>query len=101
VVGDAAETIGHLAGPFDLVFIDADKTGYLRYYQAVLPKLSAGGVIVVDNTLHEGLHGDDPDTERSIRAVHRLNQIVAQDPRVEQVVLAIRDGVTLIRPIHR
>ena len=53
-VGPALETIGTLDGPFDLVFIDADKTGYRDYYEAVLPKLSARGLIVVDNTLWSG-----------------------------------------------
>ena len=86
-VGPALETIAQLDGPFDLVFIDADKDGYVDYYEAVLPKLAPRGVIVADNTLG---HERNP-------ALARFNDHVAADDRTVQVLLTVRDGVTLIR----
>jgi caffeoyl-CoA O-methyltransferase len=97
-LGPALDTIAALDGPFDLVFIDADKTGYRDYYEAVLPKLGPRGLIVVDNTLWSGRvlepaeEGDD-----STRALIEFNDHVARDERVVSVMLTIRDGVTLIR----
>jgi predicted O-methyltransferase YrrM len=97
--GPALETIAALDGPFDLVFIDADKPGYLAYYEAVLPKLSPRGLIVADNVLWSGLVADPPsddDTESTI-ALREFNDHVAADERVVSVMLTVRDGVTLIR----
>jgi caffeoyl-CoA O-methyltransferase len=90
-VGPAGETIDRLEGEFDLVFIDADKEGYVAYYDAVVPRLSAHGLIVADNTLWSGrvLDGEGP--------LVRFNDHVAQDPRTVQVLLPVRDGMTLIR----
>jgi caffeoyl-CoA O-methyltransferase len=90
-VGPAIETVKRLDGPWDFVFIDADKEGYLDYYEAVLPKLSAHGLIAADNTLRGGrvLEGD---------TVSAFNDRVLNDPRVVCVLLTVRDGVTLIRP---
>src|SRR3712207_7212806 len=85
--GPALDTIASLDGPFDLVFIDADKDGYVDYYEAVLPKLASRGLIVADNTLGH---------ERN-EAIGRFNEHVARDARTVQVVLTVRDGVTLIR----
>ncbi len=87
-VGDAFETIESLDGPFDLVFLDAWKSDYIRYYEAVLPKLAADGVIVADNTLN-ALHGSEP--------IAAFNEHVLNDDRVECVLVPIREGVTLIR----
>jgi caffeoyl-CoA O-methyltransferase len=95
-VGPALETISALDGPFDLVFIDADKGGYVDYYEAALPKLSERGLIVADNTLFSGEVLDPPE-EGSASAIVRFNEHVAADPRTEQVILSVRDGVTLIR----
>jgi caffeoyl-CoA O-methyltransferase len=90
-VGPALETIERLDGEFDLVFIDADKTGYVGYYEALLPRLSDRGLIVADNTLADGrvLGGQ--------AAVIAFNEHVAADPRSVQVLLTVRDGLTLIR----
>lgn len=90
-VGPAAETLERLDGPWDFIFIDADKEGYVDYYEAVLPKLSERGLIAADNTLRGGrvLEGDD--------AVVRFNERVRNDPRVVSVLLTVRDGITLIR----
>jgi caffeoyl-CoA O-methyltransferase len=96
-LGPALATIATLDGPFDLVFIDADKTGYGAYYEAVLPKLSARGLIVVDNTLWSGRVIDAADGDADTRALAEFNDLVAGDERVVCVMLTIRDGVTLIR----
>ena len=103
-VGPAPATLERLAADarsFDLVFIDADKGGYLYYLRTVLDAglLAAGGVICVDNTLLQGepyLEGGTPGANGA--AIAAFNQAVADDPRVEQVMLPLRDGLTLIRP---
>jgi caffeoyl-CoA O-methyltransferase len=94
-VGPALETVDSLDGPFDFVFIDADKTGYPGYYEGVVPKLSPGGLIVIDNTLRGGDVADPVDD--GDRAMAAFNDHVQADPRTENVVLSVRDGVTLIR----
>jgi caffeoyl-CoA O-methyltransferase len=95
-LGPALETIAALPGPFDLVFIDADKDNYVPYYEAVLPKLADGGVIVADNVLWSGrVLSDDPD--ESTRAIVAFNDHVRADERVVAVMLTVRDGMTLIR----
>jgi len=91
-LGPALETLATLEGPFDLAFIDADKGGYVDYYEAVLPKLSPRGVIAADNTLS----GADPNRDSSGQ-ISRFNEHVLHDERVEAVLLPFRDGVTLIR----
>jgi caffeoyl-CoA O-methyltransferase len=90
-VGPAIETIDRLEGEFDLVFIDADKEGYVDYYEATLPRLAERGLIVADNTLWSGrvVDGGGP--------IVRFNDHVAADPRSVQVILSVRDGMTLIR----
>ncbi|HEX4217735.1 MAG TPA: class I SAM-dependent methyltransferase [Acidimicrobiales bacterium] len=97
VVGPAMESIAELPGPFDLVFIDADKTGYLDYLEAVFPKLDPRGLIVADNTLWHGRVVDPSDTSSSTEALRAFNQRVADDPRFVAVQTTVRDGVTLIR----
>jgi len=94
-LGPALESIGKLAGEFDVVFIDADKGGYDAYYEAVLPRLSARGLIAIDNTLWSGrvLDPQDEDT----RKIAALNDKLAADERVVAVQLTVRDGVTLVR----
>ena len=98
LVGPAIETLGRLDGPWDFVFIDADKPSYVDYYEAVLPKLAPGGFIVADNVLWSGrVLGDD--AEESTQAIKRFNEHVAADERVETLMLTVRDGMTLIRPV--
>ena len=96
-VGPALETIAGLEGPFDLVFVDAEKTEYRDYYEAVLPLLSDRGVIAVDNVLWYRRVLDPADESDSTRAIRAFNDHVATDDRVVAVMLTIRDGVTLIR----
>jgi caffeoyl-CoA O-methyltransferase len=91
-VGPGVETIATLEGPFDLAFIDADKEGYVDYYEAILPKLAAGGTIAADNTLF----GSDADGPIG-HAIAAFNEHVLHDDRVEAVLLPLREGVTLIR----
>jgi len=95
-LGPGVETIEQLDGPFDLVFIDADKPNYLNYYEAVLPKLAPDGLIVADNTLWSGRVVDDSDDE-STKAIMKFNDHVREDPRVETVLLTVRDGMLLVR----
>lgn len=96
-VGPALETIGELEGPFDLVFIDADKEGYPAYYEACVPKLSERGLMAIDNTLQSGRVVDPaPDDERAV-GMARFNAMVLADPRTTSVMLTVRDGVTLVR----
>ena len=94
-VGPALDTVAALDGPYDFVFIDADKGGYTGYYEAVVPKLSPRGLIVVDNTLRDGDVADP--TDDGDRAMAAFNAHVHDDPRTENVTLTVRDGVTLIR----
>jgi caffeoyl-CoA O-methyltransferase len=96
-LGPALETIASLDGPFDLVFIDADKTNYLNYYEAVLPKLAEGGVILADNVLWSGRVLDDDDQTDDTRAIRQFNDHVRDDPRVSCLMLTVRDGVSVIR----
>jgi caffeoyl-CoA O-methyltransferase len=98
-VGPALATLQSLEGPFDLVFIDADKPAYRDYYEAALPKLAPHGLIVVDNTLWSGrvLRASDADADESTRALAAFNDHVVADPRVVCVMLTVRDGITLIR----
>ena len=101
LVGPALAAVERLDGPFDLAFIDADKENYARYYEAALEKLSPRGLIVVDNTLWSGrvLHPEADDASESTRALAAFNDMVVSDERIACVMLTIRDGVTLIRPV--
>ena len=97
VVGPALETIATLDGPFDLVFIDADKAAYADYYEAVLPKLAPRGLIAADNTLWRGQVLDPDDQSADTAALRRFNDALVVDPRVVVVQTTVRDGVTLVR----
>jgi caffeoyl-CoA O-methyltransferase len=104
-LGSALETLTRLAAdeaPFDFVFIDADKQEYIQYYQRLLDDnlLSSGGYICVDNTLFQGqVYLPESEQSNSAKAIVQFNQYVANDSRTEQVMLPIRDGLTLIRRI--
>jgi caffeoyl-CoA O-methyltransferase len=96
-VGPALETLERLDGPFDLIFIDADKPSYGAYYDASLPKLAERGLMVVDNTLFSGRVLDPAAAGESAEAIAAFNDRVVADERVTCVMLSVRDGVTLIR----
>ncbi len=98
-LGPALDSLRTVDGPFDFVFIDADKVGYQAYYEAVLPKLAPRGLIAVDNVLQGGHVIETTTTNANVRAIQAFNDHVAADPRVECVMVPIRDGVTLIRRI--
>ena len=100
-MGPAIETVETLEGPFDLVFIDADKPGYLAYYEAALPKLSPQGLIAVDNTLWGGRVLDPAEDSENTQAIRRFNDHVLADERTDCVLLPVGDGMTLIWQAHR
>ncbi len=93
--GPAIDTLRELKPPFDLVFIDADKTNYTAYYEASLDLLAPKGVIVVDNVLWSGNVLDPKDDDG--KAIVAFNQHVQDDDRVTSVILTVRDGISLIR----
>jgi caffeoyl-CoA O-methyltransferase len=94
-MGPALDTLAALAGPFDLAFIDADKENYPAYYERVADLIRPGGLILVDNTLWSGLVLEPRDTES--RAIDAVNRRIAEDTRMENVLLTVRDGIQLIR----
>ena len=107
VIGDAKETLRNfelriknfeLGEGFDLVFIDADKKEYCDYLDLVIPLMRKGGWILADNTLWDG-HIIDPayDKDRQTVALREFNDKVAEDPRLEKVILPLRDGLTIIK----
>ena len=95
-LGPAVDTIGQLDGEFDLVFIDADKPNYVNYYEAAVPKLAAGGLIILDNTLWSGRVADANEDDENTRAIRAVNDRVLEDPRVNNVLLTVRDGMNLV-----
>ena len=103
IIGDAVEIISNLRfkiSNFDLVFIDADKREYCTYIEAVYPLVPIGGFILADNTLWDG-HIIDPayDKDKQTQGLRAFNEKIAQDDRFEQVIVPLRDGLTIIRKI--
>lgn len=96
-LGPALETMGELSGPFDIIFIDADKVNYLNYYRRALDLLAPTGVILIDNVLWDGEVLRQPAPDERTAAIQELNRTVAADPRVTAVLVTIRDGVLVIR----
>lgn len=97
-IGDALQVIETLNETFDLVFIDADKREYCAYFEAILPKLKKGGFILADNTLWDGKVLKTPDeNDRQTIEIQKFNHLIANDNRVEKVMLPLRDGLTIIR----
>ena len=96
-VGDAKEIIPTLQKKWDLIFIDADKTSYIEYYTMVLPLLKDKGIIIVDNVLFHGEVLEESIKGKSAKAIQAFNEYVFSDQNTEQVMLTIRDGLTLIR----
>jgi len=96
-LGPALETIERFEGEFDFVFVDADKVNYGNYYDALLPRLAARGLMAFDNTLWSGSVLDENDDSEDTRALRALNDRLVADERVVAVQLTVRDGVTLVR----
>lgn len=92
-IGPALETIPKLKGPFDMVFIDADKMNYIRYWELCVPKVRKGGVLLADNVLWSGRVLNPQ--EESDHAIARFNEHVLKDKRVEVLMLPLRDGITV------
>jgi caffeoyl-CoA O-methyltransferase len=95
-LGPALETIGTLEGPFDIVFIDADKPNYIAYYEAALPLLAENGLVIADNVLWSGRVLEE-EADESTNAIMEFNEHVRADSRVVSVMLTVRDGMTLIQ----
>jgi len=97
-IGDAIALIQQIDAMFDLVFIDADKREYKEYYEAVLPKVRKGGIILVDNTLWDGkVLKKAVQNDEQTKAIQSFNDIIARDTRIEKLILPLRDGLTMIR----
>lgn len=97
VKGNAQQTIDLLQGTFDLVYLDGDKLRYGFYFDKCLPRLRQGGLLVADNVLWDATVLDPEDNKA--KALAAFNQKVAEDPRVEQVLLPVRDGLSVIRKL--
>jgi predicted O-methyltransferase YrrM len=96
-IGDALELIPQLKGLFDMVFIDADKRDYCKYYESVFDKVKKGGIILADNTLWSGKILEQPHpNDRQTIGILRFNEMIAKDTRIEKVILPLRDGLTII-----
>ncbi len=98
-VGDARGIIPTLNKSWDLVFIDADKVGYIEYYELTLQRLKPGGWIIADNVLFHGQVLDEEIKGKNAKAIHAFNEHVKNDARVEQVLLTVRDGLLIIKKI--
>lgn len=97
IFGDAKQVIPNLTDGFDLVFIDADKINYPTYYDLVIGKVNVGGFIMADNVIWEGKVLNANAKERDTQAIITFNDKVQNDPRVENVLLPIRDGLMMVR----
>ncbi len=98
LTGNALSIIPNLNGPFDLVFIDADKINYSNYYDLVYEKLRPGGFIIADNVLWSGKVIEETEKmDKDTLAIHSFNQKINSDPRITKVILPVRDGLTLIQ----
>jgi caffeoyl-CoA O-methyltransferase len=95
-IGDAKQVVSSLEGPFDLVFIDADKENYVNYYNLVFDKVRPGGLIIADNTLW---HGNvlTNDQGKETLGIVAFNELIKKDQRIEKILLTLRDGLTIIR----
>jgi caffeoyl-CoA O-methyltransferase len=96
VMGRGIDTMAGLEGPFDFIFIDADKPSYRAYYERALELVAPDGLIAIDNMLWSGRPLDESDQSESTVSIRELNDYIAADPRVECVLVPIRDGVMLI-----
>ena len=97
ILGDAKQVIPDLKETFDLVYIDADKLSYLAYYEMVMEKLNPEGIILADNVLWDGKVLKTDAKERDTQTLQAFNERIQQDPRVENVLLPLRDGLMMIK----
>ncbi|MFP4089869.1 MAG: O-methyltransferase [Cyclobacteriaceae bacterium] len=99
LLGNALDIVPDLEESFDLVFIDADKVNYQHYYELVLPKVRQGGFIIADNVLWKGKVTSNEKLNNTGEAIRKFNEHVHNDERVENVLLAIRDGLMIARKL--
>lgn len=95
-IGDAADILPALDGPFDLVFLDAGKMDYARHYALVFPKIRPGGFLLADNVLWDGKALTE-NSDATAQALRAFNTMIHEDPRVENLLLPLRDGLMLVR----
>ncbi len=97
-IGDAITEVPKRGERFDMAFVDGDKRRYVETYEAILPQMNTGAIILADNTLWDG-HVVDPayDRDQQTKGIRRFNDYLATDRRVEQFILPIRDGLTMAR----
>ncbi len=101
LTGDARQLIPKLTENWDLVFIDADKTGYIEYYELILPSVRENGLVIADNLLFHGQVLGHEIKGKNAQAIHAFNTHVRNDPRVQAVMLTVRDGLGLLRKKSR
>jgi predicted O-methyltransferase YrrM len=94
--GNALDIVPTLAEDWDLVFIDADKTGYTNYYKMIGPGLKKGAVLLADNVLFHGEVLQDPPAGKNGKAIQAFNEYVQQDETVEKLLLTVRDGLMMV-----
>ena len=97
LMGDAMEIVPTLGGPWDIVFLDADKSNYINYYHMVMDNLRSGGFILADNVLWSGKVMDHNITDEDTVALREFNAMVQADQRVENILFPIRDGIMIIQ----
>ena len=98
-IADAQQELASIDGPIDMVFIDADKRNYAKYFDLIISKMRPGGLILVDNVLWSGKIVDPKATDKSTNALRDFNQKCLDDPRVEKMLLPLRDGLYMLRVI--
>ena len=99
-IGDACETLSSLQGPYDLVYMDANKREYVTYYNLVFDLVRPGGLILADDVLWDGKLWQDPvPKDKQTQGIIAFNDMVVNDPRVESVLIPIRDGLNVIRKL--
>jgi predicted O-methyltransferase YrrM len=96
-VGDASEILQHLTAPWDIVFIDADKVNYGKYYQMIFPYVKKNGLIIADNVLFHGEVFSETLKGKNAKAIHAFNEMIMSDQLADTVLLTVRDGLSLIR----
>ncbi len=98
-IGDALEVVPKLGLRFDMAFIDGDKRKYVEYYEMVMKHLNVGGYILADNTLWDGHVVEEETKDAQTEGIRQFNDHVAEDDRVEKVMLPLRDGLTIIKKV--
>ena len=99
-IGDACETLSTLEGPYDIVYMDANKREYVTYYNLVFGLVKSGGLILADDVLWDGKLWQDPvPQDKQTQGIIAFNDLIVNDPRVESVLIPLRDGLNVIRKL--